>query len=84
MTTPHFISPVNAGAIADALRKGKRLAAEFPKRCKCGNEYLTMEYFKRLPFAHRQSDEFATVEYRHCACKSTIGVIVHIFDLSKE
>lgn len=71
-------------------KKQERLAREWPKLHHCTPlgeppaRWESLREFRRLPEAYEHTDAFGRVEYRHCECGSTIGVLVEIFDLSQE
>lgn len=81
--TKHYINPENAGKLADALRKGKTLADQWPKHCGCGRTH-TKASWAQLPEGKPFSDEYADHEQRHCVCGSTLVILTKIHDLSKE
>lgn len=88
------VSAENAEIIARAIKKGvesgkkdmalKRLAKQWPKKCGCGQTYTTPAEWTALPHAYHQTDTFATIEYRHCECGSTLGIILVIHDVTAE
>lgn len=48
---------------------------ELPKRCSCGRVH-DAEAWARLPYRGVHDDGTERIELRHCACLSTIGVVL--------
>lgn len=61
-----------------------RLAGQWPKRCGCGRVYAGRHAWNLLAFAYPLDDAFALQEARHCACGSTLVILVQIHDLDQE
>lgn len=77
--------------MSDAKAKTARLVAQWPKKCGCGRVYDVpicpepgAEEWHSLPFHTTTTDEFSTMEWRHCHCGSTLTVHTEIHDLTKE
>ncbi len=48
------------------------------KACGCGRKFTRAEW-DALPFAYVYRDVFERVEYRHCICLSTLGLVLEKF-----
>lgn len=55
------------------------LASQFPKACKCGASYYPGTW-GQLPCLGKQVAPDMTLEYRNCACGSTIAVFTELTD----
>lgn len=56
-----------------AARKGSAAAPAIVKRCACEREYTAAQW-RALRLRGHQADEVETLEYRDCACGSTLAV----------
>lgn len=62
-----------SGAVAPAALT--RVNAAFPKRCSCcGRMVATLAAWRALPYVGVQAFEDEALEYRNCACGSTLVV----------
>lgn len=75
---------MNALKLSHSDLKTLKLSSQWPKRCNCCQATYLPGAWDRLPFAYKYTDEFATQEARHCACKTTLVVNTEIHDLSAE
>lgn len=76
--------PCSLGATVTRSQIPERLAAEFPKACRCCGALIEREEWHTLPCIGSTADPFGRVEYRNHVCGSTLAVLTAIYDLSQE